>query len=324
MNPVDLSQISIGIYGKFGPCPSWYSAFVNFAASISLDSDMAEDRQNFSIITVPRITGVTSALALGALYGEVYKVRSKASLETISFDQLAVGMFVSILCGTGGHQAVGEVTHIDINDRSPKVIVGNVVVSVKLIREIQLISGEIGRPKQFKKMEKSLNNDPSSLFGVLADSSLPIFRSLLMLRSTTGISESEFSLEFRDETTREVKSLRELINPIQANANEVGTTAVLNSTEEDQVNWLMSQLHLPDEDASPQLVVMGSASAILSQIENVSNKKVIAVLGRDERQITAAADAVRTTFAYSVEIPKKGYWENLPANTELVSFDRFK
>ena len=67
---------------------------------------------------------------------------------------------------------------------------------------------------------------------------------------------------------------------------------------------------------------MGSASAILSQLENIENSKVLAVIGRNERQINAAADVIRNTFAYSYEVSKKSYWEMLPSNTELVSFGR--
>jgi hypothetical protein len=322
MNTVDLRHISLGNQGIFSTCPEWFSAFVNFAAAVSMDNELKKNEQNFSILSVPNVSGVTSALSLGALYGEVYKVRSQTTLTKISVQELALGMQVSILCGTGGHQAVGEITKLEINDKIPRVTVGKVTVSIKSIREIYLLSGQIGRPKQFKKMEKSSNTDPNSLFGVLADTSLPIFRSLLMLRSTSGITEDEFSLEFRDDTTGQVKSLRELMNPIQANSKNLGTTVVLNTSEEDQVEWLMQQVQLSEADASPQIAVMGSASAILSQIENIDNSKVLAVIGRNERQITAAADAIRTTYAYSHEVSKKDYWEALPSNTELVSFGR--
>jgi hypothetical protein len=322
MTTVDLSNISVGYSGVFSRCPEWFSAFVNFAASFSMDLEYRESEQNLSILSVPKVRGVVSALSLGALYGEVSKVRSQTSLTQISVEELKLGMQVSVLCGTGGHQAVGEITKLDINDKTPKVTVGKVTVSIKAIREIYLLSGQIGKPKQFKKMEKSSNSDPNSLFGVLADSSLPIFRSLLMLRSTSGITEEEFSLELRDDMTGETKSLRDLMNPIQASSKNIGTTVVLNTSEEDQVEWLMQQLELSEADASPEIAVIGSASAILSQLENIENSKVLAVIGRNERQINAAADVIRNTFAYSYEVSKKSYWEMLPSNTELVSFGR--
>lgn len=319
---VDLSQVSLGVAGIFHPCPLWYSAFVNFAASTSLDTTDTTNRQNLSILSVPRLPGVTSALALGALYGEVYKLRSKTTLEKISIDQLELGMQVSIFCGTGGYQAIGEVTRLAINDQTPQLTVGKTNVAVKSIREIFLLSGEIGKPKQFKKLEESSNLDPDSLFGVLADTSLPILRSLLMLRSTSGITESEFSLEFRDNSTGQTKTLSDLLSPIQANSKDVGTTVVLNTSEEDQVEWMMKQMQLSESEATPQITVMSTASAVLSQVENIGNSKVIAVIGRNERQITAAADAVRTIFAYSLEVSQKDYWKLLPAHTELVSFER--
>jgi len=322
MTTVDLSHISVGYEGVFSTCPEWFSAFVNFAASFSMDLENRESEQNLSILSVPNVRGVVAALSLGALYGEVSKVRSQTSLTQISVQELKLGMQVSILCGTGGHQAVGEVTKLDMDDKTPKVTVGKVTVSIKAIREVYLLSGQIGKPNQFKKMEKSSNSDPNSLFGVLADSSLPIFRSLLMLRSTSGITEEEFSLEFRDDLTGEIKSLRDLMNPIQAGSKNIGTTIVLNTSEEDQVEWLMQQLQLSQADASPEIAVMGSASAILSQLENIENSKVLAVIGRNERQINAAADVIRNTFAYSYEVSKKSYWEMLPSNTELVSFGR--
>ena len=322
MTLVDLSKISIGLEGEFGPCPGWYSGFINFAASISMDAELGQQRQSVSVLTVPRITGVTSALALGALYGEVYKIRSVASLEKISVDQLVVGMHVSVICGTGSHQAVGEVTQIQLSDRNPRVTIGNVMVAVRSIREINLLPRNIGKPKKFKKLERSSNTNSDSFFAVLADSSLPIFRSLVMLRSTSQISMSELSLQFRDESTGQIKSISDLLNPIQANSVDEGTTLVLNSSEEDQIEWLMSQLHLSTEEATPQVAIMGSASSILSQIDTVNNKKVIAVLGRDERQIEASADAVRISFAYSLAAETKEYWKVLPDNTELVSFER--
>ena len=322
MTTVDLSHISVGYEGVFSTCPEWFSAFVNFAASFSMDLENRESEQNLSILSVPNVRGVVAALSLGALYGEVSKVRSQTSLTQISVQELKLGMQVSILCGTGGHQAVGEVTKLDMDDKTPKVTVGKVTISIKAIREVYLLSGQIGKPNQFKKMEKSSNSDPNSLFGVLADSSLPIFRSLLMLRSTSGITEEEFSLEFRDDLTGEIKSLRDLMNPIQAGSKNIGTTIVLNTSEEDQVEWLMQQLQLSQADASPEIAVMGSASAILSQLENIENSKVLAVIGRNERQINAAADVIRNTFAYSYEVSKKSYWEMLPSNTELVSFGR--
>ena len=322
MIKVDFSQVSLGVAGIFQPCPPWYSAFVNFAALTSLDTTETTKRQNLSILSVPRLSGVTSALALGALYGEVYKLRSKTTLEKISIDQLELGMQVSILCGTGGYQAIGEVSRLAVNDKTPQLTVGKTNVAVRSIREIHLLSGEIGKPKRFKKLEESSNPDPDSLFGVLADTSLPILRSLLMLRSTSGITENEFSLEFRDDTTGQTKTLSDLLSPIQANSKDVGTTVVLNTSEEDQVEWMMKQMQLSESEASPQITVMSTASAVLSQIENIGNSKVIAVLGRDERQITAAADAVRTLFAYSLEVSQKDYWKLLPANTELVSLER--
>lgn len=322
MMRVDLSQVSLGVDGIFQPCPLWYSAFVNFAASISLDTSETANRQNLSILSVPRLSGVTSALALGALYGEVYKLRSKTTLKEISIEQLELGMQVSILCGTGGYQATGEVIRLAVSDKTPQITVGKTPIAVRSIRKIYLLSGEIGKPRQFKKLEESSNRDPESLFGVLADTSLPILRSLLMLRSTSGTTESEFSLEFRDETTGQTKMLSDLLSPIQANSKDVGTTVVLNTSEEDQVEWMMKQMQLSESEASPQITVMSTASAVLSQIENIGNSKVIAVIGRNERQITAAADAVRTVFAYSLEASQKDYWRLLPAHTELISFER--
>jgi hypothetical protein len=322
MISVDLSSISIGLDGIFKKCPDWFSAFVNFAAS-EVSSELPNDRiQEISIITVPALEGVTSALAIGALYGEVLKIRTKAAVERIELDQLEVGMHVSVLCGTGGHQAVGEVTSIDLKHVSPRVVIGSTVISIKSIREIAKLSNEVGNPKQFKKMLKAANKDPESLFAVLADSSIPIFRSLLMMRSTSGITENEFEIELRDEATGETKTIRELLNPISGGSKELGTTIVLNTSTDEQIEWLTNQLKLTGQNATSNISVMGSSAAILSQIENISNPKVIAVIGRNERQINAAADAVRTVFAYSQDIDEKDHWRMLPQNTELVSFRR--
>ena len=144
-----------------------------------------------------------------------------------------------------------------------------------------------------------------------------------MLRSTNGITENEFTIEFRDETTGQVMTVRDLLNPIQASSKDIGTTLVLNTNEQDQLDWLRQKMQLSEIEASPQILVMGSTSAILAQIENIGEHKVIAVIGRNERQITAAVDAVRTTFAYSVEVSRRNYWDLLPRNTELVAFARF-
>jgi hypothetical protein len=322
MTLLDFSEISIGREGVFEPCPIWYSAFVNFAAEISMDTAVNKDQQFLSVLSVPRIDGVTTALAIGSLYGEVYKLRNKVTSQRISVDELQLGMQVSILCGTGGHQAVGEVTKLEISDRTPKVTVGNVVVAIKSIREINVLSDEIGKPKQFKKMEVSSDSKSETLFGVLADRNFPIFRSLLMLRATTGITEKEFSIEFRDETTGQVIAVRDLLNPIHASSKDIGTTLVLNTNEQEQLDWLTQRMQLSAVEASPQILVMGSAPAILSQIENIGEHKVIAVIGRNERQITAAVEAVRTAFAYSVEVSRRNYWDLLPKNTELVTFAR--
>lgn len=322
MTTVDLKNISIGLEGTFNRCPEWFSDFVNFAASEVFNDSPKDGIQEISIITVPALEGVTSAIAIGALYGEVLKIRTKAALEKIELDQLVVGMHVSVLCGTGGHQAVGEVTNIDLKNASPRVVIGSTVISIKSIREITKLSNEVGNPKQFKKMQVAANKDPESLFAVLADSSVPIFRSLLMMRSTSGITESEFAMELRDDTTGEIKSIRELLNPISGGSKELGTTIVLNTSTDEQIDWLMNQLKLTGQNATSNVSVMGSSAAILSQIENISNPKVIAVIGRNERQINAAADAVRTVFAYSQDIEEKDHWGALPLNTELVSFRR--
>lgn len=319
---VDFSNISIGIDGKYFSCPEWFSAFVNFAASEVANELPKDGIQEISIITVPALEGVTSALALGALYGEVLKIRSKAALERIELDELEVGMHVSVLCGTGGHQAVGEVTSIDLKNASPRVVIGSTVLSIKSIREITKLSNEVGNPKQFKKMQIAANKNPESLFAVLADSSIPIFRSLLMMRSTSGITENEFEIELRDETTGETKSIKDLLNPISGGSKELGTTIVLNTSTDEQIEWLMNQLKLTGQNAVSNISVMGSSAAILSQIENISNPRVIAVVGRNERQINAAADAVRTVFAYSQDIGERDHWRKLPKNTELVSFRR--
>jgi hypothetical protein len=171
-------------------------------------------------------------------------------------------------------------------------------------------------------MQIAANKDPESLFAVLADSSIPIFRSLLMMRSTSGITENEFEIELRDETTGETKTVKELLNPISGNSKELGTTVVLNTSSDEQIEWLMNQLKLTGQNVTASVSVMGSSAAILSQIENISNPRVIAVIGRGERQINAAADAVRTIFAYSQDIGKRDHWSMLPQNTELVSFKR--
>jgi hypothetical protein len=322
MISVDLEHVSIGLDGVFVRCPQWFSAFVNFAASEVSNEAPKEGIQEISIITVPALEGVTSALAIGALYGEVLKIRAKASVEKIELDQLAVGMHVSVLCGTGGHQAVGEVTSIDLMNSSPRVVIGNTVLSIKSIKEITKLSSEVGNPKQFKKMQIASNKDPVSLFAVLADSSIPIFRSLLMMRSTSGITENEFEIELRDEVTGETKTVKELLNPISGSSKELGTTVVLNTSSDEQIEWLMNHLKLTVQNATSNVSVMGSSAAILSQIENITNPRVIAAIGRGERQINAAADAVRTVFAYSQDIGKRDHWNLLPHNTELVSFRR--
>lgn len=319
---VDLNNISIGIDGTFFRCPDWFSAFVDFAASEISYELPNEGIQEISVISVPALEGVTSALAIGVLYGEVLKIRSKAVAERIELDQLKVGMHVSVLCGTGVHQAVGEVTSIDLNMAPSRVTIGSRVLSIKSIREITKLSPEVGNPKQFKKMEKAANADPHSLFAVLSDSSIPIFRSLLMMRSTSGITENEFEFELRDETTGETKTIRELLNPISGGSKELGTTIVLNTSTDEQIEWLTNQLKLTGQKTTSNVSVMGSSAAILSQIENISNPRVIAVVGRNERQINAAVDAVRTVFAYSQDIGERDHWRMLPKNTELVSFRR--
>ena len=319
---VDLSDITLGFENAFIKCPEWFGAFVNFAASEAFNDLPGDGIQEISILTVPSLEGVTSALAIGALYGEVLKIRKKATVEKIELAQLAVGMHVSVLCGTGGHQAVGEVTSIDLKNASPRVIIGSTVLSIKSIREITKLPTEVGNPKQFKKMQVAANKNPESLFAVLADSSIPIFRSLLMMRSTSGITEAEFEIELRDETTGETKSIKELLNPISGGSKELGTTIVLNTSTDEQIEWLNNQLKLTGQSATSNISVMGSSAAILSQIENISNPRVIAVVGRNERQINAAVDAVRTVFAYSQDIGERDHWVSLPRNTELVSFRR--
>jgi DNA topoisomerase VI subunit B len=231
-------------------------------------------------------------------------------------------MHVSVICGTGGHQAVGEVTSIDLKNPFPRVVIGSTVLSIKSIREINKLPTEMGNPKQFKKLQIASNKDPVSLFAVLADSSVPIFRSLLMMRTTSGITENEFEIELRDETTGETKTVKELLNPISGRSKDLGTTVVLNTSSDEQIEWLVNQLKLTGQNATSNISVMGSSSAILSQIDNISNPRVIAVVGRNERQINAAADAVRTVFAYSQNIERKDHWSLLPYNTELVSFRR--
>jgi hypothetical protein len=180
----------------------------------------------------------------------------------------------------------------------------------------------MGNPRQFKKLQTASNKDPVSLFAVLADSSVPIFRSLLMMRTTSGITENEFEIELRDETTGETKTVNELLNPISGRSKDLGTTVVLNTSSDEQIEWLVNQLKLTGQNATSNISVMGSSAAILSQIDNISNPRVIAVVGRNERQINAAADAVRTVFAYSQNIEGKDHWSLLPDNTELVSFRR--
>ena len=96
----------------------------------------------------------------------------------------------------------------------------------------------------------------------------------------------------------------------------------MNTSSDEQIEWLVNQLRLTGQNATSNISVMGASSAILSQIDNISNPRVIAVLGRNERQINAAADAVRTVFAYSQNIERKDHWSLLPDNTELVSFRR--
>ena len=322
MISIDLEHISMGVNGIFFSCPKWFSSFVNFAASEACDELPDDGIQEISIITVPTLDGVTSALAIGALYGEVLKIRTKALVERIELDQLAVGMHVSVLCGTGGHQAVGEVTSIDLKNSSPRVVIGSTVLSIKSIREITKLPTEVGNPKQFKKMHIAVNKNPESLFAILANSSIPIFRSLLMMRSTSGITENEFKIELRDETTGETKTIKELLNPISGSSKELGTTIVLNTSTDEQIEWLNNQLKLTGQNATSNISVMGSSAAILSQIEGISNPRVIAVVGRNERQINAAVDAVRTVFAYSPDIGERDHWGILPKNTELVSFRR--
>jgi len=322
MISVDLKNISIGLGGTFVSCPQWFSDFVNFAALEVSDELPKDGIQEISIVTVPALEGVTSALAIGALYGEVLKIRAKVAVERIKLDQLVVGMHVSVICGTGGHQAVGEVTSIDLKNPFPRVVIGSTVLSIKSIREINKLPTEMGNPKQFKKLQIASNKDPVSLFAVLADSSVPIFRSLLMMRTTSGITENEFEIELRDETTGETKTVKELLNPISGRSKDLGTTVVLNTSSDEQIEWLVNQLKLTGQNATSNISVMGSSSAILSQIDNISNPRVIAVVGRNERQINAAADAVRTVFAYSQNIERKYHWSLLPDNTELVSFRR--
>ena len=159
MTLLDFSKISIGREGIFEPCPKWFSDFVNFAVQFSMDTEVNSNQQILSILSVPRIEGVTTALAIGSLYGEVYKLRNKATSKKISINELGLGMQVSILCGTGGHQAIGEVTKLEMSDKTPRVTVGNVVVAIKSIREIHVLSDEIGKPKQFKKMEVLSGNE---------------------------------------------------------------------------------------------------------------------------------------------------------------------
>ena len=322
MISVDLKNISIGLDGTFVSCPQWFSDFVNFAALEVYDELPKDGIQEISIVTVPALEGVTSALAIGALYGEVLKIRAKVAVERIKLDQLVVGMHVSVICGTGGYQAVGEVTSIDLNNPFPRVVIGSTVLSIKSIREINKLPTEMGNPKQFKKLQIASNKDPVSLFAVLANSSVPIFRSLLMMRTTSGITENEFEIELRDETTGETKTVKELLNPISGRSKDLGTTVVLNTSSDEQIEWLVNQLKLTGQNATSNISVMGSSSAILSQIDNISNPRVIAVVGRNERQINAAADAVRTVFAYSQNIERKDHWSLLPDNTELVSFRR--
>lgn len=304
------------------PCPALFKGYFNFAAGLAETKRQNSSIQEFLVVTVPQVDGIMASMALGTLYSEVKKIRRSSNISLLSVQELEVGMHVSVFCGSGGWQADGEVTYLGVTDKEPRITVGGKQIAVKSIREIVKLSEEVGDPRQFKKRVFSSNSNPQSLMSVLLDSSVPINRSIVTLRSTTQITDREFTWKLFDAKSGQEATIEELIKPLHVSSEGIGLCTVLNSSADEQLAWMGAHNSLSQENLNSGTTILCSSPAVIAQLENVGSPRVIAILGRDDRQISAAATALRDSYAYSREVTSEINLSSLPKGTEFFRFGR--
>jgi len=302
--------------------PSWFKGFIQFTAQIARLPEVEEGNQELFIFSAPRVDGLLAAAALGSLYVEVSKIKSSSEIHEISLGDLKIGMLVSVFCGNQGYQAVGEVTDIDLEDRNPRIRVAGTFIAVKSIRSILSLTDSVGEPKQFKKRRATGSQEISSIVSFLLDSSIPINRSLVSIRATSSFVDREFSVKVRDESMTEAVSIKELLKPINSNSSGTGLTTVFNSNEDEHMETLSARNDISVEYLDAPICILSGASAISAQLNNVLSRKVIGVIGRNERLAETASLAVRDAYAYSYENCPPLNDEKLPQGLEFVTFGR--
>lgn len=305
------------------PFPSWFKGFVQFTAQLSQLPEATDGNQDVYVFSAPRADWLMTAASLGTLYVEVARIKSITENREIKVEDLQVGMIVSVVCGNqGNQQADGEVTDIDLEDRRPRIRVAGKTIGVEFIKSITSLSDSVGEPKQFKKRNDTISKGVSSIVSYLLDSSIPINRSLVTIRATSSIIERELALKVQDDTTVESMSIKELIKPINLNTNGTGLTTVFNSNEDENYELLSARNEISRRYLDAPVAILSGASAVSAQINAVQSRKVIGIIGRNERMSATASLAIRDAYAYSYDNRPSLNFEKLPKGIEFLSFGR--
>jgi hypothetical protein len=319
---MEFGEFDLVVEGeKLDGVPSWFSNLVQFSYEVCSTRNPASAGSEHFVISLPEIDGGLAAITLGSIAAEVERIEQNSKFEEVSLSQLEVGMRISVESGIAGQQKItGEIKTLLLEDRTPRIEIGNRWIAAKFMKRIFRIPQEAGNPQIFER-KKDQSENASCFLDHLAFSSLPIHRALINLRSTSKIIEDEFEWEFSHQSNLSSMKIKDLVRPIKSGQPGSGWSIVLNSSESEELAWSNLKSELMPSELDADISVLCSGTAILAQLESTNSKIVFSVFGRDDRQLAATELAIRQRYEYSNSMNRAVSIEKLGPAVELISFE---
>lgn len=318
---ITFGKLDLIIDGDEGRVPDWFLGLTKFSYQVCSKRDLQSTNSEHFVVSLPDIDGGLAAITLGALAAEVERIEINSNFQEISLNQVEVGMRISIDSGIGGQQKVtGQVKTLALDDRTPKIEIGNRWIAANLIQRICLIPSEAGNPQLFQR--NVINDEESENFlEHLSSTAFPIHRALIDIRSTSKILEDEFNWLFKNASNSTQMKLKDVVKPISSGQPGSGWSLVLNSSESEELAWENLSSYLNGEELDANVSVLCSGSAILAQLEAVNSKIIFSIFGRNDRQLAAIELAIKQKFEYSNPLGREIDTNILGRGVEIISFE---
>lgn len=304
------------------PIPLWWQKLYNSSQRISIQRPETATLQIVTVLSAPTILGALSAVSLGLLEGYIEKEEQRFTLTQINLDDVQKGQSLRVLCGKDGSQeAIGELVGMDRNGRPPYMLVGDKKIALNLIKEVYLLPDEAGKPMHFAPVSSNSAELKPHGLNPLRKITTPIMKCHLLVRAAAPILE-ELDFEVIDTQSDSTWTIRELLHAIKKGEGHTAVTVIANSSQ-DLESVLISNQHLElIGDEAPELAILVGGEALLQQLDSQSSPHLVAIIGRDDRQLESVKSLLSQTYAYAEAIPSQELLADLPDNVEILQFRR--